>query len=162
MRHQTTRTIGLVAQYANSTITWTGGKITGTDRVAFSFTVDALPAEGTLVFKALQTYDNAEVVRWVEPPLADGSEPAHPAPELTLTAGNTSVTTTRDSRAHHAHRTSLHICGFFVGQSEDLGIKERLCSIIAHAAPERGQFGGAGSVGYSATSLRELACEISR
>ena len=33
-----------------------------------------------------QTYDNGKVVNWADPPNADGSEPEHPAPSVSLTA----------------------------------------------------------------------------
>lgn len=88
---------GWTGKFENSVITWSGGKISGTDRVTFSFKVDALPGEGKLIFKALQTYDNGEVVRWVEPPLADGSEPQYPAPEFIITASAAATTTTPSS-----------------------------------------------------------------
>ncbi|CAM5605017.1 membrane protein [Streptomyces badius] len=39
-----------------------------------------------LVFKAIQTYDNKEVVRWIEEPTEGGEEPDSPAPVLKLTA----------------------------------------------------------------------------
>ncbi len=85
---------GWTAAVAGSTITWSGGTISGTDRVAFSFDVNKLPATpGKLVFKAVQTYDNGDTVRWVEAPLADGSEPAHPAPTVELVANGTPTTT---------------------------------------------------------------------
>ena len=34
------------------------------------------------MFKGLQTYDNGDVVRWVEPTPAGGEEPEHPSPTL--------------------------------------------------------------------------------
>lgn len=39
-----------------------------------------------LVFKALQTYDNGEIVRWIDTTAPGGPEPEHPAPVLKLTA----------------------------------------------------------------------------
>jgi periplasmic copper chaperone A len=45
-----------------------------------------LPEVERLTFKALQTYSDGSVVRWIEEPPADGGEePEHPAPVLTLT-----------------------------------------------------------------------------
>lgn len=46
---------------------------------------DALPEGGVLLFRTLQTYDDGEVVRWIDPPDPDGSAPPHPAPVLRLT-----------------------------------------------------------------------------
>ena len=37
------------------------------------------------MFKALQTYSDGDVVRWIDEPTA-GAEPEHPTPVLTLTA----------------------------------------------------------------------------
>jgi uncharacterized protein YcnI len=51
-------------------------------------------AGSTLTFKALQTYDNAEVVRWIGPPDAE-----EPAPQVKLTANSeTSATTSWSTR----------------------------------------------------------------
>ncbi|WP_406147420.1 YcnI family protein [Streptomyces sp. NBC_01012] len=53
----------------------------------FPLSVGQLPEDtDQLVFKALQTYSNKEVVRWIEEPTEGGEEPDTPAPVLTLTA----------------------------------------------------------------------------
>ncbi|MEU8704112.1 YcnI family protein [Streptomyces sp. NPDC048565] len=53
----------------------------------FPLSVGQLPEDtDQLVFKALQTYSNKEVVRWIEEPTEGGEEPETPAPVLTLTA----------------------------------------------------------------------------
>ena len=41
-----------------------------------------------LIFKALQTYDNGEVVRWIDPPAESAAAPEHPAPVVKLTPAN--------------------------------------------------------------------------
>ncbi len=52
----------------------------------FTVLVGAGPTRpGHLVFKALQTYSNGEVVRWIETPTAQFPEPQFPAPVLTVT-----------------------------------------------------------------------------
>lgn len=51
----------------------------------FEISAGPLPDSGSMTFKALQTYDDGTVVRWIQPPGTDGSEPDHPAPVLTLT-----------------------------------------------------------------------------
>ena len=53
----------------------------------FPLSLGALP-ENTdqLVFKAIQTYSNKEVVRWIEVPQAGQDEPENPAPVLELSA----------------------------------------------------------------------------
>jgi uncharacterized protein YcnI len=52
----------------------------------FDLSAGPLPAADKIVFKALQTYSDGEVVRWIEEPAADGKEPAHPAPTVKLAA----------------------------------------------------------------------------
>jgi uncharacterized protein YcnI len=68
---------------AVTSITWTGGTITGEDEKSFPITLGAFPADTkTAEFKALQTYDDGTVVRWIEATPASGEEPEHPAPVL--------------------------------------------------------------------------------
>lgn len=68
-----------------SRIVWSGGKIQPGQFQEFEINLGPLPEEGdSVMFKALQTYDNGEVVRWIDAPAADGSEPEHPAPVLQL------------------------------------------------------------------------------
>jgi len=51
----------------------------------FDISVGPLPEVSSLTFKALQTYSDGTVVRWIDPPAAEGQpEPEHPAPTLTL------------------------------------------------------------------------------
>ncbi|MFG2293140.1 YcnI family protein [Streptomyces sp. NPDC048603] len=69
-----------------SKITWTGGKIEPGKFQQFPVSIGKLP-ENTdeLVFKAIQTYDNNEVVRWIEESKEGAEEPQNPAPVLKLT-----------------------------------------------------------------------------
>jgi uncharacterized protein YcnI len=65
-------------------VTWIGGPLTGDQEVAFPLSLGTIPANvKTVEFKALQTYNNGTVVRWIEVTPAGGSEPEHPAPVLT-------------------------------------------------------------------------------
>jgi uncharacterized protein YcnI len=50
----------------------------------FEISAGPLPDTDKVVFKALQTYSDGEVVRWIEETGSDGKEPEHPAPTLTL------------------------------------------------------------------------------
>jgi uncharacterized protein YcnI len=53
----------------------------------FTIDADGLPDnEDQVVFKALQTYSNRQVVRWIDPVTPGGAEPDHPTPILELTA----------------------------------------------------------------------------
>ncbi|WP_458087198.1 YcnI family copper-binding membrane protein [Streptomyces malaysiensis] len=68
-------------------VTWTGGKIEPGTFQQFPLSVGQLPEDADqLVFKALQTYDNKEVVRWIEEPQEGAAEPENPAPVLKLVA----------------------------------------------------------------------------
>ncbi|AEW95376.1 hypothetical protein SCATT_30050 [Streptantibioticus cattleyicolor NRRL 8057 = DSM 46488] len=67
-------------------ITWTGGQIKPGEFQQFPVSLGPLPTNtGKLVFKALQTYDDNQVVRWIDEPTSGGPEPANPAPTLALT-----------------------------------------------------------------------------
>jgi uncharacterized protein YcnI len=82
---------------AVSEVTWTGGKILPGQYQDFSVSADPLPSGvGQLVFKAVQTYSNGDVVRWIDLPQPGQPAPEHPAPVLTLT---TAVTGTGSAAA---------------------------------------------------------------
>jgi uncharacterized protein len=76
---------------AVSKITWTstaGGVKPGFFQ-KFPVSMGALPEDtDELVFKAIQTYSNKEVVRWIEVQADGAQEPENPAPVLTLTAAS--------------------------------------------------------------------------
>lgn len=70
-------------------ITWTaaaGSEIKPGTFQEFDVALGPLPATEEMVFKALQTYTDGTVVRWIDEPNADGTEPESPAPVLKLTA----------------------------------------------------------------------------
>ncbi|MET9433597.1 YcnI family protein [Streptomyces sp. NPDC006551] len=72
-------------------VTWTadGSKIGPGQFQQFPLSLGQLP-ENTdrLVLKAIQTYDNNEVVRWIEEPKEGAAEPQNPAPVLKLSAAS--------------------------------------------------------------------------
>jgi uncharacterized protein YcnI len=73
---------------AVSEITWKGGKIVPGQFQDFAVSADPLPSGiSQLVFKAVQTYSNGDVVRWIDLNQPGEPTPAHPAPILTLTTG---------------------------------------------------------------------------
>ena len=69
-------------------VTWSGGKLGPGQFDEFKIEVGPLPDADSLVFKAIQTYDNGDVVRWIDLTPASGDEPEHPAPTLRLTAAD--------------------------------------------------------------------------
>ncbi|MFJ6696812.1 YcnI family protein [Streptomyces sp. NPDC091272] len=78
---------GKEIKQAVSKITWTGGKIAPGEFQQFPLSLGQLPEDADqLVLKAVQTYDNKEVVRWIEEPKEGQPEPQSPAPVLKLTA----------------------------------------------------------------------------
>jgi uncharacterized protein YcnI len=75
---------------AVSAITWTAAKgsaIKPGEFDEFAVSVGPLPDAPMLLFPAVQTYSDGEVVRWIEPPSASGEEPELPAPALALVPG---------------------------------------------------------------------------
>jgi uncharacterized protein len=57
-----------------------------TEFAEFEVSAGPLPEVDRLLFPALQTYADGEVVRWIEEPVASGAEPEKPAPVLELAA----------------------------------------------------------------------------
>ena len=70
---------------AVDTITWQGGTIAPGEYQDFAILAGPIPS-GTrqLVFKAIQTYANGEIVRWIELRHANEPEPQFPAPILNV------------------------------------------------------------------------------
>jgi uncharacterized protein YcnI len=64
----------------------------------FDVSVGPLPEADSVTFKAVQTYSDGTVVRWIDEPAADGAEVEHPAPVLTLTPA--------EGEDHHAAATT--------------------------------------------------------
>ncbi|MEU3225130.1 YcnI family protein [Streptomyces sp. NPDC006976] len=80
---------GKTINEAVSKVTWTGGKIEPGRFQQFPLSVGQLPEDADqLVFKAVQTYSNKEVVRWIEEQKEGADEPDTPAPVLKLTAAS--------------------------------------------------------------------------
>jgi uncharacterized protein YcnI len=70
-------------------ITWTaaaGSEIKPGTFQEFDVSLGPLPQTEQMVFKALQTYSDGTVVRWIDEPATDGTEPESPAPVLKLAA----------------------------------------------------------------------------
>jgi uncharacterized protein YcnI len=99
---------------AVSDIVWTGGTIKPGEFDEFSVSAGPLPTGvDSLEFKALQTYSNGDVVRWIENTPAGGPEPDHPAPVLTLTKATADAATSGSDSDSTAR--VLGIIGIVVG-----------------------------------------------
>lgn len=88
-------------------IDWTGGSIVPGEYQDFQISVDPLPSDTTqLVFKAVQTYSNGDVVRWIDLTTSGDPDPEHPAPVLTLTPVSSSASSTATSSGGGASNPS--------------------------------------------------------
>jgi uncharacterized protein YcnI len=107
---------GSVNEYV-SRITWSGGSIPPGQFQEFKVDVGLPDDANSLTFKALQTYSNGTIVRWIETAAAGGEEPEHPAPVLTLTSAssNSSTTATQSSSSSDDDSNTLAIVAIVVG-----------------------------------------------
>jgi uncharacterized protein YcnI len=122
---------------AVSTVTWEGGRIDPGQFEEFRLQVGPLPdgAGTTMAFPAVQTYDNGDVVRWIDPTVAGQPEPEHPAPSLVLTAadagGAASAAVPSSSSSSDGTGRALGIIGIAVGA---VGL---VIAVVALAATRR-------------------------
>jgi uncharacterized protein YcnI len=76
---------------AVASITWTAtdGGLKPGEFDLFTISTGPLPTKGNqVVFKAIQTYSDGEVVSWIQKTVKGAPEPEHPAPVLQLTAAS--------------------------------------------------------------------------
>ena len=94
---------GLLTSYV-SEVDWAGGPIQPGHFQEFYVLAQSLPT-GTdqVVFKALQTYADGDVVRWIDPVSNANPTPDHPTPTLTLTASSRTGSDTSSASAPGAH-----------------------------------------------------------
>lgn len=101
-----------------SQITWSGGAIKPGEFQNFVVSAGPLPDADQIVFKALQTYSDGTIVRWIETPSSNGVEPEHPAPVLTLTKGGDGTTpaaTSTSSSSSNDPGKTIAIIALIVG-----------------------------------------------
>jgi uncharacterized protein YcnI len=97
---------GTFTQYV-SKVVWSGGSIPVGGFMDFNIDVSDLPNVPTLEVKALQTYSNGDIVRWIDPPATGNQpEPPHPAPTLDLTSAPASGGSSPSTTAAAASRTA--------------------------------------------------------
>jgi uncharacterized protein YcnI len=103
---------------AVSEVIWSGGQIAPGQFQDFSVSADPLP-EGisSLTFKAIQTYSNGDIVRWIDVSQPGTPEPDHPAPVLTLTSGTAEVppAATSGSAASDGMVLGIAVGGLVIG-----------------------------------------------
>ena len=105
---------------AVSEVIWSGGKILPGQFQDFAVSADSLPdGVSQLAFKAIQTYSNGDVVRWIDLRQPGQPAPDHPAPVLKLTTatGVAPVATTAASAGSGSDGTTraLAIAGLLAG-----------------------------------------------
>jgi uncharacterized protein YcnI len=74
---------GTITQYV-SRVVWSGGPIPAGGYQDFNVDVGLMPAASSIEVKALQTYSNGDIVRWIDETGPNGQIPDHPAPRLSL------------------------------------------------------------------------------
>ncbi len=93
---------------AVSKVTWTADSAATAVKPGefqeFDLSVGPLPEQDTMVFKAVQTYSDGEVVRWIDEP-TDGAEVDKPAPVLTLVKKAATGTDTKTAVVNAASST---------------------------------------------------------
>lgn len=125
-RAETTRLVTPITAHgtqiteAVAKITWTAdpdSAIRPGEFQQFDVSLGPLPQVKQMIFKALQTYSDGNVVRWIDEPQA-GTEPDHPAPVLTLTpagAPATAAATDRDGTPYGIAGIVLGTAGLLLG-----------------------------------------------
>lgn len=79
---------GTISSYV-SEVTWSGGPIAVGHFQEFHVLAQTLPSDtDQVVFKALQTYADGTIVRWIDPVTAGAPAPDHPTPILQLTGSS--------------------------------------------------------------------------
>ncbi|MGW3985745.1 YcnI family copper-binding membrane protein [Streptomyces sp. NPDC004830] len=121
---------------AVSKVTWTadGKGIQPGYFQKFPVSLGQLPEDtDTLAFKALQTYSDKEVVRWIEVPQEGKEEPDNPAPVLELSAasedGHHGSSAGSDSDEEKAEKTSAHTAADS-GSSDGTDTTARVLGIV--------------------------------
>jgi periplasmic copper chaperone A len=111
---------------AVSEVIWTGGQILPGQFQDFAISADPLPTGiSQLVFKAIQTYSNGDVVRWIDLQQPGQPAPDHPAPTLTLTTTTAAASTVRTGAAPAAAASGTD------GLSRALGVAGLLVGLLA-------------------------------
>jgi uncharacterized protein YcnI len=129
---------GLLTDYV-SEVDWAGGPIAPGHFQEFFVLAQSLPT-GTdqVVFKALQTYSNGAVVRWIDPVSTANPDPANPTPILHLTAptGTSTSASSASTPASGDDSTALIVgtIGLVVGA---LGLAAGVGALVVARRPRR-------------------------
>ncbi|MET9953224.1 YcnI family protein [Streptomyces sp. NPDC006339] len=120
-------------------VTWSadGSKIGPGQFQQFPLSLGRLPEDADrLVLKAIQTYDNNEVVRWIEEPKEGAAEPESPAPVLKLSAaaddhhGGAATPATGDDQADKADKSEKDGKGDGHEEAADAGSTDTAARVL--------------------------------
>ena len=106
---------------AVSEIIWSGGRILPGQFQSFTISADPMPTgESQVAFKAIQTYSNGDVVRWIDVQQPGLPAPAHPAPVVKLTTATAPAGVVHSSAApansgSSSGSSALGLAGLIVG-----------------------------------------------
>jgi len=146
---------GTFTQYV-SKVVWSGGNIPVGGYQDFNIDVSDLPNVPMIEVKALQTYSNGDIVRWIDDPT--NASAAHPAPTLALTpappatgggstttvaAGGSATTAPSSSAGQSAAAPSVSLKG--LAKTSDVN-SAKTVSIIALIIGIVGLLAGAGAL----------------
>lgn len=111
---------------AVSEVIWSGGRILPGQFQSFTISADPMPTgESQVAFKAIQTYSNGDVVRWIDLQQPGQPEPDHPAPVVTLT------TTTAAAPASTGHASAAPASSGTDALSRALGVAGLIVGLLA-------------------------------
>jgi uncharacterized protein len=97
-----------------SEVTWSGGKIGPGEFQDFPMSLQMPEKPTTLTFKATQTYDNGDIVRWIGPP--DAEEPAPQVKVVAAESGTSNAaSTSTSSSSSDEDSDTLGIIALIVG-----------------------------------------------
>jgi Domain of unkown function (DUF1775) len=125
----TSRTL-ITASGVVHSATWTAAPGAGIAPDQFAqFRVDVkLPDSGTASFPAAQTYSDGTVVRWDQPTTSGASEPEHPTPTLTLTAGPS--TQNQHDAAPQVHPAADTMARWLAGAGIAVGVVAVVLAVV--------------------------------
>ncbi|MEV8503926.1 YcnI family protein [Actinoplanes sp. NPDC051475] len=119
----------------------------------FDVSLGPLPKVDQVVFKALQTYSDGTIVRWIDEPTTDGTEPEKPAPVLKLTAaaaatgGPTVTSAAVDDAKGDGNGTWAGVVGIV------LGLAGLVLGLLAYRRANATNPGGAASGGAAKSAV---------
>jgi periplasmic copper chaperone A len=128
---------------AVSEVIWSGGRIRPGQFQDFTVSADPLPqGVSELVFKAIQTYSNGNVVRWIDLPQAGQPAPDHPAPVLTLTTSTSTSTSATKATARARTVAVAPVAPGSDGAARVLAIAGLVVSLLALVVARWGRSAG--------------------